>query len=191
MKVKKSLCALLFAVSLAAVGCGAHTPSNNSLAALPDEPKKTEPAYQEVTANPGESASYGNMTMKVEALEDPQITMESTGLKALFFKVTIENKSEETVVTNYLNNFTLTVDGEFQEANECFTIPVMQQFYNFKGVEPFKAEIAPGETVTGYLAAEVDPEFEEIQLHYTPKTTDRGSRITVTLTESDVTLAAK
>ncbi len=191
MKFKKTLCALLCALTVAATGCGAHSPSNNSLAALPEDPKPTEPVYEEITANPGESASFGNMTMTVDSFEDPQITMESTGLKAVFFQVTIENKSEETVVTNYLNNFTLTVDGTYQEANECFTIPVMQKFYNFKGEEPFKAEIAPGESFTGYLAAEVNPEFKEIQLHYTPKTTDRGSRITVTLTDADLSLATK
>jgi len=67
----------------------------------------------------------------------------------------------------------------------------MKELYDFYGNEAFTDEIPAGETSSGYLAAEVDPDFETLQLHYIPKTTDRGSRITVSLTRNDMTEAKK
>ncbi len=187
--MKRMFCVLLCAVSLTAVGCGARTPSNNSVAVMSAQ-DVTEAPTVEIKTVYGETATYGNMTVTVNTVEDPEIVMD-TGRKALFFNVTITNNTEETVMTNYINNFSLTVDGTYHDATDCFTIPVMQELYNFYGEEAFKAEIAPGETVTGYLAAEVNPNFSEMSLHYTPKTTDRGSRVTVELTSDNVTAASK
>lgn len=190
MEFKKSLCVLLCAVAVAAVGCGTQTPSNNSVPVMSEEAAATEPTGEVVRIEYGESASFGNMTVTVNAVEDPSIVMNS-GKKAMFFNVTIENHTEETVTTNYLNNFAISVDGTYYDAVDCFTMPVMQKLYDFYGMEPFRAEIPAGESVTGYLAAEVNPEFTDMELHYTPKTTDRSSRISVSLTQDNVKAAVR
>ncbi len=169
---------------LTAVACDDDAPeSKNSLIIYDGTHTEatTQVHFEEIEGFFGESATYGDMTLTVTKAEDPGIEM-SSGKKAVFFEVTIDNGTQETVTTNYLNNFTLTVDGTTYTADQCFTIPVMKKLYDHYGCEAFQDEIPAGGSFTGYLSAEVDPSFKELQLHYTPKTTDRGSRITVTLT---------
>ncbi len=190
MKMKRIICAVLTAFLVLTAGCGGKRTISNSEADPYTPEATTEVHYEEVEAFYGESASYGNMTVTVDKVEDPNITMENTGKKLLFFHVKIQNGTDDAVTTNYLNNFALTVDGTFFEPDECFTIPAGAQLYKFYGQESFSDEIAAGAEYTGYLAAEVNPGFEAIQLHYIPKTTDRGSRISVSLTKNDVTQAA-
>lgn len=169
---------------LTAVACEDNaTESKNSLiiydSTYTEAP--TQLQYEEIEGFFGESSTYGDMTLTVTKAEDPGITM-NDGKMVVFFEVTIDNGSQDTVTTNYLNNFSLTVDGKSFTADQCFTIPVMKKLYDFYGCEAFQEEIPAGGSFTGYLSAEVEPAFQELQLHYTPKTTDSGSRITVTLT---------
>ncbi len=192
MKYRKSLCVLLGLLTVMAVGCS--KPANNNTVSQTESQVEQMTApdmqnYEEVKTFYGESASYGNMTVTVSKMEDPGIVMENTGKMAVFFEVTIDNDTEETVTTNYLNNFAMTVDGTYYEPKDCFTIPVMKKLYDATGQDAFQGEIAPGESMTAFLAAEVAPEFQELALHYIPKTTDRGSRVTVELTRDDMTKA--
>lgn len=196
--MKKMLCVMLGLMTITAVGCERNKPEDNSNVVVydsenpaPEKQKETEVQYEEVKIFYGESATYGDMTVTVHAVEDPEIAVNTPNKMAVFFKVTIENGTDDTVTTNYLNNFALTVDGSYYEAAECFTIPVMKVLYDYYGNEAFKDEIPAGESFTGYLAAEVNNDFEEMQLHYIPKTTDRGSRISVSLTRDDMTPAEK
>lgn len=185
MRFQKSLCVLLGAMMLTAVGCDKGGTTSQK------ETEPTQETYHEVNIFYGESASYGDMTVTVKKVEDPGIIMQDTEKMAVFFEVTIDNGTKEPVTTNYLNNFALTVDGTFYDSAQCFTIPVMKQLYDFYGNEAFADEIPAGKTSTGYLAAEIAPEFKDLQLHYIPKTTDRGSRISVSLTREDMTKAEK
>lgn len=193
MRVKKSLCVLLAMMAVMAVGCGGDKDKDTNSVILFDSEQSAEATptetYEEVKTFYGESASYGDMTVTVSKVEDPSIIMENSGKMAVFFEVTIDNGTQETVMTNYLNNFALTVDGTYYESADCFTIPVMKKLYDFYGNDAFKNEIPAGESFTGYLAAEVDSDFEEMQLHYIPKTTDRGSRISVALVRDNMTEA--
>jgi hypothetical protein len=63
----------------------------------------------------------------------------------------------------------------------------MKKLYDATGAEAFQTEIAPGSSVTGTLAAEVPQDFKDLHLHFIPKTTDRGSRVTVELSKDDMT----
>ncbi len=191
MRLKRTLCTMLALMAVMTVGCGGgKTGSDNVVVYDSDHPapQATTEHYEEVKTFYGESASYGDMTVTVTKVEDPEIPM-SNGKMAVFFEVTIENGTEDVVPTNYLNNFTVTVDGTYYEASDCFTIPVMKKLYDFYGDEAFANEIPAGESCTGYLAAEVDKDFESLQLHYIPKTTDRGSRVTVDLTRDNMTVS--
>ena len=189
MKTRKYLCALLAFVTLAAVGCNKPEGSATVYESGQTQPAETEATYEEVKTFYGESAEVGGMTVTVTKVEDPKITMDNSGKMAVFFSVKIDNGTEDAVPANYLNNFTLTVDGEYLEAADCFTIPVMKKLYDTYGEEALQTDIAAGESVSGYLAAEVDPDFEELALHYLPKTSDRASRVTVELTRDDMTAA--
>lgn len=182
MRFQKSVCLLLGVLMLTAVGC-----DGNSSTTSQKETEKITETYQEVNIFYGESASFGDMTVTVKKVEDPGITMKNSKKMAVFFEVTIDNGTKETVTTNYLNNFALTVDDTFYDSADCFTIPVMKELYDLYGNEAFADEIPAGQTSSGYLAAEVDPDFESLQLHYIPKTTDRGSRITVSLSRENMT----
>ena len=192
MNYRKGVCLLLGACLLLAGGCshdrntGDETFYDSGAA-----PQATEIVYEEVKTNIGQAATYGDMTMTVNSVDDPGITMERTGKKALFFNVTIQNGSSETVGAGYLNNFDLTVDGTYFQSDQCCTIPVMKELYDFYGTEALSLELAPGESVTGYVACEVDPGFKEMEFHYIPKTTDRGSHITVPITSGDLTSVTK
>ncbi len=174
MKCKKLICILACMTLLLAVGC--H--SNNG-----EEP--IEPTYEVVTADLGDTASYGGMTLTVVSVEDPDITLDN-GKKAIFFQVTLDNQTEETVAASYLNNFSLTVNGVDYDSDKCCSIPAMRALYDTYGINAINEELAPGASCTGYVACEVDERFDLIGLHYTPKTTDRGSRITVTVTVNDM-----
>lgn len=145
-----------------------------------------EPTYEVVTADLGDTASYGGMTLTVVTAENPDITLDN-GKKTVFFQVTIDNQTEETVTASYLNNFSITVNGKDYDSDECCSIPAMRALYDTYGIESLNEELAPGASCTGYVACEVDKRFDLISLHYTPKTTDRGSRITVTVTADDLT----
>ncbi len=191
MKYNRILCVLLAGAALTLTGCGGGDKNQNSSANHPaQETEAVQTTYEVVKAFYGESASYGNMTVTVTKIEDPEIAMDG-GKMAVFFKVTIDNGTEGTVTTNYLNNFAVTVDGTYYEAADCFTIPVMKHLYDFYGNEAFADEIPAGESFTGYLAAAIDSDFEDLQLHYIPKTTDRGSRISVSLTRDNMTAPEK
>lgn len=191
MKFRTTMCVLLGLLTMTAAGCsqpaGDDTNKNNS--ASGQTMPATQETYEEVKTFMGESATYGDMTVTVSKVEDPEIIMENSGKMAIFFDVTIENGTEETVVTNYLNNFAVTVDGTYYDSSDCFTIPVMKKLYDTTGEEAFQTEIAAGATISGSLAAEVPKDFKELHLHYIPKTTDRGSRVTVELSAEDVTKA--
>ncbi len=194
MKYNRILCVLLAGAALTLTGCGGGDKDNSTSANSRSDGNmsQTEPVqtYEVVKAFYGESASYGNMTVTVTKIEDPKIAMDG-GKMAVFFKVTIDNGTEAAVTTNYLNNFALTVDDTFYEAADCFTIPAMKHLYDFYENEAFADEIPAGESFTGYLAASIDSGFEDLQLHYIPKTTDRGSRISVSLTRDNMTAPEK
>lgn len=190
MKYNRILCVLLAGAALTLTGCGGGDKNQNSTPNAPVQQTEPVPTYEEVKTFYGESASYGNMTVTVTKIEDPGIAMDG-GKMAVFFKVTIDNGTEEPVTTNYLNNFAVTVDGTYYEAADCFTIPVMKHLYDYYGNEAFADEIPAGKSFTGYLAAAIDSDFEDLQLHYIPKTTDRGSRISVSLTRDNMTAPEK
>ena len=180
MKLKKMLCAVLALTFLSAVGCSGNE------RVLDSTPVATTVAtYDEITANLGESASYGNMTLTVVSAEDPDITMK-TGKKAMFFHVKVDNTTENQIAVNYLNNFTLTVNGTYYEADECCTIPVMKELYDFYNIEPLNEQLEAGKSCDGYIACEVDANYTDIELHFIPKTTDRVSRITVPISSDGV-----
>lgn len=182
MKFKKMICMVLGMTLLLAGGC--NQDKTNST------PEISQPTYEEVYAGLGESSTYGGMTLTVISVEDPDIIMES-GKKAMFFQVQVDNGTQEAVDANYLNNFTLTLNGKYYESYECCTIPVMNELYKFYGVDALNEELAAGESCTGYVACEVDKKYDLIDLHYIPKTTDRGSMITVSLTGNDVISVTK
>lgn len=174
------ICALLAATAIMAVGCNTSGGDSNVISQGQTEP------YTEIQSFMGQSASFGDMTFTVNKAMDPGISM-NNGNMAVFFEVTVENGSDETVPANYLNNFSLTVDGSYAEANQCCTIPVMKKLYDTCGVEAMNEEIPAGENRTGYIACEADADFETLILHYTPKTTDRRSMISVSISADEFT----
>ena len=178
---KKILCVLLTGLMLLSAGCQNQTKNNT--------PAETTAPAVEVQAELGQEAEYGGMQFVVVSAQDPDIIMEQSGKSALFFEVTINNQTDETVVANYLNNFSLTVDGKDYDSDECCTIPVMKKLYDFYGQEAMNEEIPAGESRTGYIACEADKGFSELALHYTPKTTDRASMITVPVTKDQIVKA--
>ena len=180
MNSKKMLCAVLALTFLTAVGC-----SGNERTLDKSPVSTTVTTYDEVTVDLGESASYGNMTLTVLSAEDPDITMKS-GKKAMFFHVKIDNTTSESITVSYLNNFTLTVNGTYYEADECCTIPVMKELYDFYDIQPLNEQLEAGKSCDGYIACEVDASYTDIELHFIPKTTDRVSRITVPMKSDNV-----
>ncbi len=183
MKYKRILSAVLCAAMLLATGCG----SRNSQKTEP-----TEATYEVVSAAIGETANYGGMTLTVDFAEDPGVTLDN-GNGVMLFHVTIVNETEETVAANYLNNFCLTVNGTFYDSYQCCTPPAMKVLYDVYQVEAINEEVAPHSTCEGYVACEVKPKYDLVELHYIPKTseTDRESRISVTLTENNIRKTAK
>ena len=182
--MKKLVCIFLIAGMLCTVGCQKDESNVN----IYDEnnPAPTEAQKQEIKSNLGEQAELDGMSFTVISAEDPNIVMPNTGKQALFFKVEINNQTEETVTTNYLNNFSITVDDTEYTSDICCTIPVMKELYDFYGISAMAEEIPAGESCTGYIACETDKNFKEISLHYTPKTNNTGSRITVTLSDDSI-----
>lgn len=177
MKQMRILSMLLCLTMLFAAGCSRGNNSSNTEA--------TEATYEVVNADLGQSATYGGMTLVVDFAEEPDKTLDD-GRHVMIFHVTITNDSEETVSASYLDNFCLTVNGRFYESYECCTIPAMKVLYDTYGVEAINTSIEPKQTKEGYVACAVDKKYDLIDLHYIPKTTDRLSRITVSLTESNI-----
>lgn len=182
MKIRAAICAFLVATSILTVGCRARSGEISDTSSSIEE---TE-TYIEIQSFVGESASFGNMTFTVHKAIDPCISM-GNGNMVVFFDVTVENGTDETVPANYLNNFSVTVDGAYAEANECCTIPAMKKLYDAYNTEAINEEIPAGESRKGYVACEVDSGFRELILHYTPKTTDRRSMISVSVSFDEFT----
>ncbi len=180
---KKLLCLVLTGMLLLSAGCQSNR--SNS------QPAETTVPAVEVKAEIGEEAAYGGMHMTLISAEDPEITMEQSGKSAIFFQVKIDNKTAETIPANWLNNFSLTVDGTDYDSDKCCTLPVIAKLYDFYTVDAMNEEIPAGESCTGYIACEVEKNFKELALHYTPKTTDRTSRITVPVTADQIIKAEK
>lgn len=188
--LKKLICIVLTAGMLATVGCQNKTETNVNVY---DEnnPAPTQASKQEIKSVLNEKAELDGMSLTVISAENPDIIMQNTGKQALFFQVEINNQTEETVTANYLNNFSLTVDGTEYDSDKCCTIPVMKELYDFYGISAMAEEIPAGESRTGYIACEADKNFKEISLHYTPKINNIDSRITVELSSDNITPAAK
>ena len=175
MRYQKAFCILLGLFLL--TGCHKENADESVM--------ETDTSYEEVTANVGDVTTFDDVTLTVLSAEDPGIEM-SDDKKAMFFKVQIQNDTQAPLKVSYLNNFTLTLNGTYYEAYECCTMPVMRKLYDFYGENALSAELAAGETCMGYVACEVDEKYNLIELHFTPKTEDLGSMITVTLTDDDV-----
>ncbi len=184
---KKLACVLLAGMFLLSAGCHNESGVNVDSSA---KQETTEP-MQEVEAQLGQEAEYGGMKMTVLSVRDPEIIMEQSGRMAIFFEVELDNQTNETVTANYLNNFSITVDGTHYDSNECCTIPVMRKLYDFYGIDAMNEEIPAGESRQGMIACEADKDFKTLSLHYTPKTTDKASRITVPLTKENIIKAEK
>ncbi len=179
---KKIFCLVLTGLLLLSAGCQKDKSSS--------QPAETTAPAVEIKAEIGQEAAYGGMHMTLISAEDPDITMDS-GKSAIFFQVKIDNFTEETIAANWLNNFSLTVDGTEYASDECCTLPVMGKLYDFYGIDALNEEIPAGESRTGYIACEAEKGFQELSLHYTPKTTDRTSRITVPVTAEQIVKAEK
>lgn len=188
---KKLICIFLTVGFLLSAGCSSNHTNPNVNYYDENNPAPTDAPKQEVIASLGESTEVDGMRLTVISAEDPDITMEQTGKQALFFQVEIDNQTEETVTANYLNNFSITVDGTAYSSDVCCTIPVMKELYDFYHIPAMAEEIPAGESRTGYIACEADKKLKEISLHYTPKTNDAGSVITVTLSSDEIVPANK
>ncbi|MDE6005161.1 MAG: DUF4352 domain-containing protein [Oscillospiraceae bacterium] len=184
--MKKLIYIFLTAGILLASGCQKNDSNLNNYNSV-----ATEAPTQEIKSILGEQAQLDGMDFTVISAENPDIIMQNTGKQALFFKIEINNQTEETVIANYLNNFSITVDGTEYDSDICCTIPVMKELYDFYGISAMAEEIPAGESRTGYIACEADKDFQEISLHYTPKINDVGSRITVPLSSNDIISATK
>lgn len=189
MQIRKAICLVLTAGMLFCAGCEKDTGNVNYY----DEnnPPPTEAPVEMVTGVLGEEANVSGMNFTVVSAEDPGIIMPDSSKQALFFQVKIDNQTDETVTANYLNNFSLTVDGTDYDSDVCCTIPVMKELYDFYEISAMAEEIPAGESRTGYIACEVDPGFKELGLHYTPKTADIGSRVSVALSKEEITSVTK
>ena len=176
------ICAALVLCSVMLTGCLTKAGKQGAEA-------ETQPMVEE-QGELGQKASYGGMTLRVISAEDPDITLRN-GKKAIFIQVELKNDTEETIKCSYLNNFTLTVDGTFLEPSECCSIPAMKEMYDRDGNEALSAEIAPGESCTGFLAFEVEKDYQEIIVHFLPKTLDTVSRINVPISKESMTGADK
>lgn len=179
---RKLICAVLVLCGVMFAGCLGKTGKR-------DTEQETQPMV-EVQGELGQEASYGGMTLRVISAEDPDITLPD-GKKAIFIQVELKNGTEETIKCSYLNNFTLTVDGTFLEPGDCCSIPAMKEMYDRTGNEALSAEIAPGESCAGYVAFEVEKDYQEIIVHFLPKTTDSVSRINVPVSKESMTGADK
>ncbi len=182
-QTKKLLSLVMAGLLLFSAGCQNRSKNNSQL-------ETTVPAV-EIQAELGKEAEYGGMKLTVLSAENPDIIMEQSGKMAVFFQVQITNSTDETIPANWLNNFSITVDGTDYDSDVCCTIPVMKELYDFYGFDAMNEEIAPGESKTGYVACEADKDFQELSFHYIPKTTDRASKITVTVTKDQLEKAEK
>ncbi len=183
---KTLFCLMLAGGMILSAGCQ-NTSSDSSGTAT----EETVFEGTEVQAVLGQEAEFGGMKLTVLSAEDPEMVMEDSGNMALFFQIQIDNQTENTVNANYLNNFSLTADGVEYPSDKCCTIPVMRKLYDFYGIDALNEEIAAGSSCTGYIACEVNKNFKALELHYTPKTTDRASRITVPITKEQIVKAEK
>jgi len=181
-KNKKLLSLLLAGFMILSAGC--QNQSRNT------QIETTAPAV-EIQAELGKEAEYGGMKLTVLSAEDPEIIMEQSGKMAVFFQVQINNSTDETIPANWLNNFALTVDGTEYDSDVCCTIPVMKKLYDFYGIDAMNEEIPAGQSATGYIACEADKDFQTLAFHYIPKTTDRASKITVSITKDQLVKAEK
>lgn len=184
MQIRKAVCLVLTAGMLFCAGCEKDTGNVNYY----DEnnPPPTEAPVETVAGVLGEEAKISGMNFTVVSAEDPGIVMPDSSKQALFFQVEIDNQTDKTVKANYLNNFSLTIDGTDYDSDKCCTIPVMKELYDFYEISAMAEEIPAGESRTGYIACEVDQGFTELVLHYTPKTEDISSRVSVTLSGEEI-----
>lgn len=189
--IKKMAFVFLTAGCLLSVGCEKNNTNTNVNYYNEENPAPTEAPKQEIKGALGEAVEVDGMSLTVLSAENPDIIMEQTGKQAMFFQVKIDNQTEEEVTANYLNNFSITVDGTAYSSDVCCTIPVMKELYDFYNISAMAEEIPAGESRTGYIACETDKDFKEISLHYTPKTNDADSRITVTLSSDEIVSAKK
>ncbi|MDE7122269.1 MAG: DUF4352 domain-containing protein, partial [Oscillospiraceae bacterium] len=149
-QIKKILCLTIATAMMLCAGCNKEDDSGSINYYDENNPPPTQAPVENITAVLGEEAQVSGMNVTVISAEDPDITMSQTGKKALFFQVKIDNQTDKTVTANYLNNFSLTVDGTEYDSDVCCTIPVMKELYDFYEISAMTEEIPAGESRTGY-----------------------------------------
>jgi hypothetical protein len=188
MKTKKLpllLCSL--ALITAFTGCA----DKESVKPASKEPVVTTRITQ--SGNVGEKAQIGGVEVTVNGAYSSEYTgaVNDIPTRVLFFDVTVTNNTEEDVNANMLTSYEFEVDGEYFDSATLYAISCSKKQYG-DDVNLFTETLKPGDSQTGYIAAEIPAEFQNLELFCLPlggakESYDPSQAITYSFTKYDLT----
>lgn len=150
------------------------------------------------TGSIGEPASMKDMEVTISQLYRSEFYGSQDGVLSniVFLDVTVTNNTDEEIDANMLTSFEFHVDGAYHDSATLQAISSAKKQYG-DDVEMFSEPVAPGETRTGIIAAELPDYFKEAALYFLPlgggigDTYDPSSAIVYTFERGDLQLLTR
>lgn len=167
MRHRAWLCGML-AVTMLFGGCAEE--ENQSEHVVQDEVIGTTAIATTILSGEiGAEETVGGATVTLNGVYSSSFEHVRNGYESdiIFFSFTVANHTDAPIAANFMQTCEMVIDGTESEA---FTIQARSCLYQQFGndVESFTEEIPAGETVTGYIGAEMYRGYEEATLLYTP-----------------------
>lgn len=91
----------------------------------------------------------------------------------IFFSFTVQNNTDQPIAANFMQTCEMLIDGEPSDAFSVFALSCTYKQFG-DDVELFAEDIPAGETITGYIGAEMYRGYASATLLYTPLSGAKG-----------------
>ncbi len=187
MKTFRQYAALVLAAALSCsaacglTGCGAQKSTGNSeeefvdsvyTPEVPENPVPDTVPGSEQGAAIGEAVNFEN---KLTVTLDSAIELDDVNkaeYRVIICEMTVSNNTDKKIDCQTLTHFKMRIDGEdsVSAVRDVSAAVLARKYYSKTGsdLKSFNQEVAPGETVKGYVCVYAPSSWKEMQLVYTP-----------------------
>ncbi|MBR6107811.1 MAG: DUF4352 domain-containing protein [Oscillospiraceae bacterium] len=157
---------------------------------VPDQPIDASVPGSDLEGKIGETIDYdGKVSVtlnKVVEIDD----VNKLELRVLLCEMTIKNTSDSKIDCQNITHFRTIIDGneEFEPVKDVRAGITARKYYSQTGsnLDIFNQEIAPGESVTGYVYLGMPTSWSTLQLAYMPLKYYTNDRVLFTINENEL-----
>lgn len=191
--------ALTCAAGAGLTGCGSKTNVSSEeefidsvyTPEVPENPISDSAPGKDIDAKVGEQINFEDkLTVKMDqAIELDDVN--KAAYRVLVCEMTVSNNTDRKIDCQTLTHFKMLIDGE-ESYNACRDVSaavLARKYYTKTGSDltSFNQEVAPGETIKGYVYVYAPTAWKEMKLVYTPYRYYSNDRILFDLPEDSLT----